>query len=203
MSDYYVYVYWDLSKKVDSIYETFRFEYEPMYVGKGWGNRVTAHLRPSIRDNDVYFHRHLKKMKEENIGFFKIQEDLSEESAFDLETHLISLLGKRVNNTGVLYNLTDGGEGTSGRVSPMKGKHHSEKTKKRIGEANKGKHFYWLGKKQPESANIKRSAALRGVPKKPFSEKHIENLKKSHIGKKISEETRQRMRTAQQARADR
>ena len=40
-----------------------------------------------------------------------IANNLSQEDAFELEEFLISLYGRRDNKTGILCNLTDGGEG--------------------------------------------------------------------------------------------
>ena len=76
------------------------------------------------------------------------------------------------------YNLTDGGDGTLGLPSPMKGKfgvessmygkHHSEETKKKISTSNKGKTIgrtVWnKGKHHSEETKKKISDARKGVP---------------------------------------
>lgn len=69
-------------------------------------------------------------------------------------------------------NMTDGGEGALGakfknRVSPFKGKKHSEEQKKHVSDyfkANPAR--YWLGKKIPEEFKIKMSLAKKGKPSK-------------------------------------
>jgi hypothetical protein len=49
------------------------------------------------------------------VSIFK--ENLSEEEAFKLERELIEYWGRRDIKTGILCNLTDGGEGNSGGTS--------------------------------------------------------------------------------------
>jgi hypothetical protein len=90
-----------------------------------------------------------------------IANDISYEDAIELEIFLISLYGKLCNKTGILSNLTDGGEGTLGHkswckgtkglVKPNKGSFQkgskswnkgmtmSDEHKKIISEANKGR----------------------------------------------------------------
>lgn len=44
----------------------------------------------------------------------------------------------------------------------MRGKKHSEETKLKLSESNKGKHNYWLGKKRSEETKRKMSEAHKG-----------------------------------------
>lgn len=91
------------------------FDFEPFYIGKGSGNRMTKGMK-RIRNNN------LKKMKIESIiskaGHLpfcnKIINDLSEKEAFKIEIELIQLIGKIIDGKGPLTNLKDGGEGKSG-----------------------------------------------------------------------------------------
>jgi len=83
---YYVYLY-------------LREDETPYYVGKGKGNRVYSknrRLQPPPRDR------------------IKILDNLTEEEAFRKEINLIKRYGRKDNGTGILANLTDGGEGSSG-----------------------------------------------------------------------------------------
>lgn len=113
MSDkYYVYVYFD------------RLTNLPMYVGKGHGNRAYKHLALCQRlDRNTRFYNKLRNLlRDGNKPRIEIvASGLSEKTAFDLEVSLISSYG-RLQNGGVLYNLTDGGEGVSGVVPWNKGK---------------------------------------------------------------------------------
>lgn len=93
MSDvYYVYAY-------------LRADRTPYYIGKGKGNRITGHHNvPIPKDDDRRV---------------IVKESLSETDALKLEVELISKYGRKDNGTGILRNLTDGGEGTSGWVPPQ------------------------------------------------------------------------------------
>jgi len=85
-----------------------------------------------------------------------ISDNISLDSAKELEKFLILYLGKICNGTGTLTNLTDGGEGAfglkhteesrkkrseklKGKPSPNKGKKASEETKRKIGDKSKGR----------------------------------------------------------------
>ena len=44
---FYVYIYLDPRKRGKYIYEEFKFNYEPFYVGKGKGDQIKSHLNES------------------------------------------------------------------------------------------------------------------------------------------------------------
>lgn len=116
-TNYYIYVYFDPTR-----------EYEAFYVGKGTGVRSHRHL---TRTDNHPFTRRLQKMAKQGvIPIIERYEDLAEEAALSLEVALIAEIGRKDLGTGPLLNLTDGGEGTSGRI-------HTDATKKKIGEKSK------------------------------------------------------------------
>jgi hypothetical protein len=85
----------------------------PYYVGKGQGGRCYGKTgRPAGRPRDKGY-----------IVF--VQEGLTEEEAFALETYCINLYGRIDIGTGILHNRTDGGEGRSGYVA-------SEETRRKM-----------------------------------------------------------------------
>ena len=103
--NYYVYLY-------------LREDGTPYYVGKGSGGRV------------YNTHRYVKCPKNKDLVVFAAQ-DISEEEAFQLEKTLIKQYGRKDNGTGILRNMTDGGEGNSGRVI-------SAEHRQKVSEAQKG-----------------------------------------------------------------
>ena len=85
--DYYTYAY-------------LRKDGTPYYVGKGIGRRAfTSHCHS------------VKIPPRDRILFLK--QNLTEEQAFIHEIYMISVLGRKDLGTGILRNLTDGGEGFS------------------------------------------------------------------------------------------
>lgn len=89
----------------------------PFYVGKGKNTRYLDHLSEATnkkKHNSKVFK--IREITSEGLTptIIKIEENLSEEYAFDLEIKLIAELGRLDSGTGVLCNRTDGGEGVSG-----------------------------------------------------------------------------------------
>lgn len=86
----------------------------------------------------------------------------------------------RTQNRDIGYNISPGGDGGKvyGDNNPMKGKHHSEDTKKRI-SMNTSKAL--MGHYMSEETKKKISEALKGKKRKPFSEET--RLKMSISGK--------------------
>jgi hypothetical protein len=192
------------------VYAYLRSDGTPYYIGKGKEARAfaksTNHYPPEDKSRIVF-----------------IKENLDEYEALDLEKRMIRWYGRKDLGTGILRNLTDGGEGSSGSVRSeetkrkisevRKNRKSSEETKRKISEANKGnknrsghKHseetrrkISEATKKQSEDTRRKRSEAQKGRKLSEESRRKIsESLKgnKNSSGYKHSEETRRKMSEA-------
>ena len=84
-------------------YAYLREDRTPYYIGKGTGNRIYS------------VNRRMKPPKDKSRIIF-LKKNLTEEEAFKHEIYMIAVLGRKDLGTGILQNLTDGGEGGSGRV---------------------------------------------------------------------------------------
>lgn len=100
---FYVYVYRDPRPTKNN---------QPIYVGKGSGDRAWHHWRKRVVKNRV-FGAILAKLR--NMGLEPIIEIVEHfetpEAALAKEIELIALYGRRDLATGTLCNLTDGGDG--------------------------------------------------------------------------------------------
>lgn len=125
----------------------------PYYIGKGFGKR--AYVK----------HTGLAKTPNDKTKIIFMETRLTEIGALALERRYIQWYGRKDNITGILYNLTDGGEGnsgvvvtkdfrlkmssiTSGKNNGMYGKHHSEHTLKIFTKQRSGNNNYAFGKTQ-------------------------------------------------------
>jgi hypothetical protein len=129
------------------VYQYLREDNTPYYIGKGSGKRAWARSRTIPRPTDS---KHIQI----------IRTALSEQEAYDLEHSLILHYGRKNNGTGILRNLTDGGEGSTGVV---------------------GKVAWNKGKKMPAEYGKTRSNSLKKYKRTP---KHQENLTRSLKGRK-------------------
>ena len=91
------------------------------YIGKGTNNRSTSHLRRAkgtARKSDLPVVDKVRSLLSNNLLpiITILTKYVNESEAFNEETKLIATIGRRNINTGPLLNLTDGGEGSSGRI---------------------------------------------------------------------------------------
>lgn len=114
MDNYVVYCYLDPRKPGIFLFDNLKFEYEPIYIGKGKPNRPKRHLTLYKTRNNRFYSK-LQSIIESGLTpeYIIIKSNLTEEKSFEYEKHFIKLIG-RIENNGTLTNLTDGGEGKSG-----------------------------------------------------------------------------------------
>jgi hypothetical protein len=160
MKKYYTYAY-------------LREDRTPYYIGKGQKNRAYRKDRKRI-----------KRPKDDN-RILILKKNLTEEEAFKHEIYMIGIFGRKDLGTGILLNMTNGGEGTSGfkmffseehkqkLKNSAKGREVKQETREKLREKFKNRKF------SPETRE-KMSRAKKGVPKsKESNEKRREsNLKR-------------------------
>jgi hypothetical protein len=129
------------------VYEYLREDGSPYYVGKGINGRW-------------YSPQHnVNRPPKERVRF--VAENLTEQEAHGLEIELIARYGRKDIGTGILRNLTDGGEGSSGRPA-------TEQMRKKISET-------LMGREQSEETKKKRADALRGQTRTEEQRQRLSN----------------------------
>jgi len=89
-NDYYTYAY-------------LREDKTPYYIGKGRGYRI-------------YSRQRLIKPPDDKSRIIFLKKNLTEEEAFKHEIYMIAIFGRKDLGTGILRNLTNGGDGVSGII---------------------------------------------------------------------------------------
>lgn len=118
----YIYAYLDPRKPGEFKFGNYIFEFEPFYIGKGKTttvyNRMHRHLefvknRGIDLTNNQYKFNLIKQILDQNLEpiIIKVEENLTEENAFNLEKLLIEIIGTRINKKGSLVNISTGGDG--------------------------------------------------------------------------------------------
>jgi hypothetical protein len=145
----------------------------PFYIGKGFGRRAWHHIK-----NIDYTHKSntIQKILREGyeVQVEILQDNMTEESAFELEIHLISKYGRRDLGNGCLTNLTSGGEGVVGRVISEK-ERENHKIRQTVAMA------------KPETKE-RHKAACKAAMQRPEIKAKISATSKGRI---VSEETRE------------
>ena len=152
------------------VYQYLREDSTPYYIGKGSGKRAWSRNRVVPLPTDPAYIEIIKT-------------DLSEQEAYDLEKQLILHYGRKNNGTGILRNLTDGGEGSTGvvgkrawnkgqKMSAEYGTTRSNSLKKykrttehqeNLTRSLKGRKPSWTGRSHSESSCQKISQTLSGI----------------------------------------
>ena len=157
------------------VYAYLREDQTPYYIGKGKGNRA-------------WEKNHGVNLPEES-RIILIENNLSQQEAFELEIKLIQQYGRKDLGTGILRNRTNGGEGTAGLKQ-------TAEHKQKISNALKG----IIRPPQTEERKKVVSEKLKGRSKSEETKLKLSkahNKKSNPVGAKRSEETKQRMRLAQ------
>lgn len=132
--NYYVYIYCDPRKPGEFRFPgvDFVFNFEPFYVGMGKGYRYKRHITNyEIEWNyNTIKNGKIKHLIESGVDPLKYvvfyKENISKEEASKIEQEIIKALGRINNNTGILSNMTDGGDGWNNAVSSFKGKTYEQ-----------------------------------------------------------------------------
>lgn len=152
---------------------------EPIYVGKGKGDRAWSHF--NRKDKHPLTNR-LKSMSSLGVkANISIYSGVDEEFAFFLEEELIAKFGRRDLGTGSLLNMTKGGEGKVKSIT-------SQETKEKLRIA---------GKNRKQTAEAKRKISQS---RQQMSEETRERIRVAASNRKFnpsrSEETKEKIRAA-------
>jgi hypothetical protein len=124
-------------------YAYLREDRTPYYIGKGKGDRVYKKRKSEI-----------KPPKDKSRIIF-LKQNLTEAEAYRHEIYMIAVFGRKDLGTGILYNRTGGGEGSSGFT-------HSPETKAKMSTIRKGENHHLYGKTHSEETKEKMSSAKKG-----------------------------------------
>jgi hypothetical protein len=163
-------------------YAYLREDRTPYYIGKGKGNRAYKRTRKEL------------KSPKDKSRILILKQNLTEEEAFKHEIYMIAVFGRKDLGTGILYNRTNGGEGSSGAL-------RSEELRKKISSSMKGRTFTkehldkiskkLKGRKVSEDHKKKNSEKLKG---RKLSEETKKKMSESRIGRIVTEKTKQKIR---------
>lgn len=152
-------------KNIFYVYEYVRTDGSPYYIGKGCGRRA--------------FVKHNRGMPDDLSRIRFIKTNLFENEALELERLLIAKYGRKDLGTGILINMTDGGEGIS---------NPSLETRKKLAEA-----------KRNESNETKKKRSLAATNRKdrtPLTDETKQKISTANQGRKRSEEAKKKMSDA-------
>jgi hypothetical protein len=171
---------------------------EPFYIGIGTDSKYQRAY--SKQSRNIFWNRVVSKTDYE---VEILLDNLTKDEAKIKEIEFIALYGKKIDKTGILTNISDGGDGNSG------GK-HTEEAKLKIGLSNKFKDYSKFdrsymqtkeykdkvskinkGRKMPDSMREKTSERMKN---RIVSAKEKDRLRTLMLGKKMSDETKEKMK---------
>jgi NUMOD3 motif len=162
------------------VYAYLREDYTPYYIGKGKGKRLYKKGKGEILP------------PKDKSRIIIVHDNLTEIYAFILERYYIRWFGRKDDDTGILRNRTDGGDGISGYT-------HTQETKKLISDKLKGNTnnicFNHTQETKDKISKINKGRVRSDETKKKMSIAH-KGIRTSigMTGKSHSADTKERMR---------
>lgn len=151
------------------VYAYLREDGSPYYIGKGTGDRAyRKHRTPQPKDRS-------------RIKF--LERNLSEVGALAIERRMISWYGRKDIGTGILRNMSDGGE------VGIQGFKHTESTKQHLSKVH-------TGKTMSEDCIRRRVLTRHGYT---HSEETKQKIRATAVGRKLSEETKRKISLARKS----
>lgn len=121
-------------------YAYLREDKTPYYIGKGKGNRIHSKSNrvsnPPPKERRIY-----------------LKQNLTEEEAFKHEKYMIAIFGRKDKGTGILRNLTDGGDGVPNWGTAEKRSEIAKNRSRKLQEQQKG--IFGLTKEQKRELGLK------------------------------------------------
>ena len=176
-------------KLIYYVYAYLRKDGTPYYIGKGHDRRAWE------------IHRNIPVPKNKS-NIIILENNLTELGAFALERRMIRWYGRKDQNTGILRNRSDGGEGVTGYT-------HTPETRAKLSKLSKGRPCTWgdkisqtnTGKKHSEETRAKISEANRKRTVTDQTRAKMSATRKGRPGRPNSLETRAKLSKALKGRA--
>lgn len=174
-----------------------------VYIGQSINIRTRwkDHINSLNRGNShsILLQRAWNKYGQENFSF-EILELCEEDMLDEIEIKYINIYDACNNG----YNIESGGnenkhlaEKTKQKIGHAnRGRRHSEKSKRKMSESRTGENNGMYGKHHSDEAKQKMSEAKKGKPGTPRSDYQKERARLANLGKEKSEETRRKISEA-------
>jgi general stress protein YciG len=150
-------------------YAYLREDRTPYYIGKGKKDRIDNPLHNSIH------------LPPKNRRIF-LKQNLTEEESFKHEIYMIDVFGRKDLGTGILHNMTNGGQGVSGRIVSEEQREKMREYHKRVNHKEITPKFF--DKENQSKAGKKGGTTTRKNSKGIFSPDYDRTLSAREAGKK-------------------
>jgi hypothetical protein len=105
-----------------------------------------------------------------------VESDITWSDACEIEKILINQFGRRDNNTGILVNMTDGGDGNNNQIC-------TDETRAKMSKTRKGRKY----------TKEHRLAISNGQRSMKHTKERVAKNRLAHLGKKHTEETKKKL----------